>query len=120
MVDTVYGILTGRWAEADLSSRETARAKSTQSEAAYELGNSLPSAHIGEIAGLIELLSAHGGHEGLAEIADELRYELDDLLPVVDAVDLAKLARSENGTLRADGVLTDLRHTYGEQEARTQ
>jgi NitT/TauT family transport system ATP-binding protein len=50
-----------------------------------ELEVALPRARTGELAGLIELLARRGGHEGLAEIADELRYEIDDLLPIVDA-----------------------------------
>jgi NitT/TauT family transport system ATP-binding protein len=49
---------------------------------------------------LLELLAARGGQEGLAEIAEELRYELDDLLPLVDAAQMLKLAYPQSGRLR--------------------
>ncbi|WP_052743541.1 AAA-associated domain-containing protein [Kitasatospora aureofaciens] len=38
-----------------------------------------------------------GGEEGLAEIADELNFEVDDLLPLVDAAVLLNLARTTDG-----------------------
>ncbi len=38
--------------------------------------------------------AARGGEEGLAEIADALSLEVDDLLPLVDAVELLGLAHT--------------------------
>jgi NitT/TauT family transport system ATP-binding protein len=101
LVDTVYGILTGRDATEVPGRAVHADAMPLPdgiSEPA-ELNTPLPRASTGELGGLIELLAALGGHEGLAEIADELRYELDDLLPVVDAAELLKLAFAEDGRL---------------------
>ena len=38
------------------------------------------------VGGLLrEILAARGGEEGLAELADDLSFEVDDLLPLVDA-----------------------------------
>ena len=169
LVDTVYGILTGR-TEPETRELSAVRAASTlpaDVSVPAELSTPLPPANTGELGGLIELLAARGGHEGMAEIADELRYELDDFLPIVDAAELLKLAypedgrlhlteqgrryaaadilrakeqfatlaveraplvrrivrrlrHSDNGTIRADNILADLRHVYGEQDARTQ
>ncbi|MGD3106135.1 AAA-associated domain-containing protein [Streptomyces sp. YGL11-2] len=55
----------------------------------------LPNVSVGGLAGLLEILVARGGEDGLAEIADELNFEVDDLLPLVDAAVLLGLARTD-------------------------
>ncbi|MDQ4502409.1 nitrate/sulfonate/bicarbonate ABC transporter ATP-binding protein [Sinomonas sp. ASV322] len=97
LVDEVYGILTGQKAEAR---RTTGESTTTTAPSGPGLETPLPTASTGAIGGLLELLAAHGGTEGLAEIADELRYEIDDLLPVVDAANLLNLARPQGPDLR--------------------
>ncbi len=57
----------------------------------------LPHARRGAIAGLLELLNDRGGQDDLYRIADELRMEVDDLLPIVEAASLLSFARSEKG-----------------------
>ncbi|MBR7834768.1 AAA-associated domain-containing protein, partial [Actinospica durhamensis] len=52
----------------------------------------LPAVSVGGMAGLLEILEARGGEDGLAEISDDLNFEVDDLLPLVDAVALLGLA----------------------------
>jgi NitT/TauT family transport system ATP-binding protein len=94
LVDTVYGILTGR----DTEPRQH-RVPTVEQSVDTELDTQLPHASTGALAGLIELLAARGGHEGLAEIADELRFEIDDLLPIVDAARLLRLATTEESGL---------------------
>ncbi len=101
LVDEVYSILTGQRAEP----RSAAAAPAGNGAGAVPADDvgidiPLPPASTGSLAGLVELLAARGGAEGLAEIADELRYELDDLLPVVDAAQLLKLARPHGTQLR--------------------
>jgi NitT/TauT family transport system ATP-binding protein len=63
----------------------------------------LPPATVGGMAGLLEILAALGGREDLPELAHELTFEVDDLLPVVDAAVLLGLARIDN----ADVELTE-------------
>ena len=53
----------------------------------------LPEVSAGGLSGLLEILAARGGQDGLAELADELSFEIDDLLPLVDAAVLLGLAR---------------------------
>ncbi|MEV7027258.1 nitrate/sulfonate/bicarbonate ABC transporter ATP-binding protein, partial [Kitasatospora sp. NPDC093558] len=89
LVDTVYGILTGREPHTGPATRQAATPVSTP----------LPPASVGGLAGLLEILLAMGGDEGLAEIADELNFEVDDLLPLVDAAVLLDLARTTDGRL---------------------
>jgi NitT/TauT family transport system ATP-binding protein len=95
LVDEVYGILTGQEAAPRRSDSTAAGTPSVD-----DLTTPLPPASTGALGGLLELLAHHGGTEGLAELADELRYELDDLLPVIDAAQLLKLARPTGTELR--------------------
>jgi NitT/TauT family transport system ATP-binding protein len=57
----------------------------------------LPHAKQGAIAGLLELLNDRGGHEDLYRVAEELRLDVDDLLPIVEAGVLLSFAKSERG-----------------------
>jgi len=57
----------------------------------------LPHALRGAIAGLLELLVDRGGREDLYHMADELRMEVDDLLPIVDGATLLGFARTDKG-----------------------
>ena len=57
----------------------------------------LPDARPGAIAGLLELLKDRGGRDDLYRIAEDLRLELDDLLPIVESATLLSFARLEKG-----------------------
>jgi NitT/TauT family transport system ATP-binding protein len=59
----------------------------------------LPHARPGSIAGLVELLNDRGGKEDLYRIAEELRMEVDDLLPIVEAAALLSFAASGRGDI---------------------
>lgn len=48
----------------------------------------LPDARLNALAGLLETLSEDGGRADLYRITDDLKLELDDLLPVVEAGEL--------------------------------
>ncbi len=48
---------------------------------------------------LLEILAARGGRDGLAELADDLSFEVDDLLPMVDAAVMLGLARVDGAEL---------------------
>jgi NitT/TauT family transport system ATP-binding protein len=94
LVDTVYGILTGR--EAAAAKAVEAVPASGAAHGARHAGTPvtmpLPDVSVGGLAGLLEILAARGGEDGLAEIADELNFEIDDLLPLVDAAVMLGLA----------------------------
>ena len=59
----------------------------------------LPHAKPGGIAGLVELVHDHGGKDDLYRVAEELRLEVDDLLPILDAATLLGLAKAEKGDI---------------------
>jgi len=50
----------------------------------------IPHARRGAIAGLLELLNDRGGRDDLYRIAEELRMEVDDSLPIVEAATLLR------------------------------
>ncbi|MGW2649981.1 ABC transporter ATP-binding protein [Streptomyces sp. NPDC001393] len=102
IVDTVYDVLTGR-EEAAAEAVEAAPAAAAPRPMPTPTNTPLPDVSVGGLAGLLEILVARGGQDGLAEIADELSFEIDDLLPLVDTAVMLQLARIDG----ADIAITD-------------
>ncbi len=57
----------------------------------------LPHARPGGIAGLLELVADRGGEEDLYHVAEDLRMEVDDLLPIAEAARLLDFVRLAKG-----------------------
>jgi len=57
----------------------------------------LPHARPGGVAGLLELLLDKGGRDDIYRLADDLAFEVDDLLPIVDAAQLLGFLNIEEG-----------------------
>ena len=94
LVDRLYGLLTGR---------ETVEVV-PETTAATPIARPLPPASVGGLAGLVEIVYANSGRIGLADLADELNFEIDDLLPLVDAAAMLGLVTISDGEL----TLTDI------------
>ncbi len=77
LVDELYTVLTGRDA-----------ASSGADIAPTPVTHPLPAATVGGLAGLLEIVVSHGGQADLPDLADELSFGIDDLLPLVDAAEL--------------------------------
>jgi NitT/TauT family transport system ATP-binding protein len=92
-VDQLYAILTGR----------DERSAAERAAAPGPLTHPLPPASVGGLAGLVEIVFAHNGQTDLPDLADELSFEVDDLLPLVDAAVLLGLLDVEG----AQAFLTD-------------
>lgn len=75
LVDSLYELLTGT--EPGAAVQEPADAT--------PISRALPNATVGGVAGLIEIVFARGGIADLPEIATDLNFAIDDLLPLVDA-----------------------------------
>ncbi len=103
LVDTVYGILTGREDAAELAATAASAASSGAGTAAGTAATPsdmpLPEVSAGGLSGLLEILAARGGEEGLAELAEDLNFEIDDLLPLVDAAVMLGLAQVREAQL---------------------
>jgi NitT/TauT family transport system ATP-binding protein len=107
LVDTIYGILTGR-EQAAVDALEdggqaeagSAAAPAAARQPAHTLTSApLPDVSPGGLAGLLEILAARGGRDGLAEIADDLSFEIDDLLPLTDAAVMLYMARIDGSDI---------------------
>jgi NitT/TauT family transport system ATP-binding protein len=96
-VDYIYKLMTQPRLEAEPPA--PAAEGGRQSGAARIPYRMLPHAKRGSIAGLLELLNDRGGKEDLYRIAEELRMDVDDLLPVVEAAALLSFATSERGDI---------------------
>jgi len=72
----------------------------------------LPHARAGGISGLLEILDGRGGKEDLPALADDLRLEVDDLMPAVDAAGMLRFAKVERG----DVSLTDIGREFANAE----
>ena len=106
LVDTVYDILTGREDAAEHA------VVAADASAATPIDVPLPEVSAGGLSGLLEILAARGGQDGLAELADELSFEIDDLLPLVDAAVLLGLARVPGARLE----ITDAGREFAEAD----
>ena len=104
-VDYIYKLITQPELEPGPPSERPAKAP-------YQM---LPHARPGGIAGLLELLNDHGGSEDLYRVAEELRMEVDDLLPIVEATALLGFANSGKGDLE----ITPSGKTFAEADIAT-
>jgi NitT/TauT family transport system ATP-binding protein len=52
---------------------------------------------VGSISGLLEIIQDCGGREDLPALAEDLRLEIDDLLPAVDALAMLGFAKVAEG-----------------------
>jgi NitT/TauT family transport system ATP-binding protein len=89
LVDYIYKVLTqpGERPPA-LPSVPTGVAEKAGAEPKPAHYQELPHARPGGIAGLLELLLDHNGKDDIYRLADDLGFEIDDLLPIVDAAQM--------------------------------
>jgi NitT/TauT family transport system ATP-binding protein len=115
LVDYIYKVLTRPdVAPAAVPMLGPGRRIRDQRQMRYEM---LPHARPGGIAGLLEMIidltdKDAGGRADIYRLADELAFEIDDLLPIVDAAVLLGFLRVEEG----DAVITPAGREYAESE----
>lgn len=93
-VDKVYAAVAGKTQPIDSSLPKT----------------KLPLARLNALAGLVEKLAAESGRADLYRLSGELVMELDDLLPIVEAGEMAGFVN----VLEGDLIITPLGQTYAE------
>ncbi len=74
----------------------------------------LPHAAIGDITGLLDHLNDQGGKADLYALGRELQLEVDELLPLTDALQMLGLANVSEG----DVILTDVGRTMAEADVQ--
>ena len=94
LVDYIYKVLTQPEAQPPTLPQLPGAAESKQSATVYQM---LPHARPGGVAGLLEMLEDHGGRYEVYRLADELSFEIDHLLPIVDAAQLLGFLTVEEG-----------------------
>lgn len=90
LVDRIYAVMTGRVAAAE---------EPAPTSPATPGSRPLPHATVDALSGLAEILDALGP-TSIAELADDLGFEVDDLLPLVDALELLGFAEVHAGRAR--------------------
>ncbi|MFT4112235.1 nitrate/sulfonate/bicarbonate ABC transporter ATP-binding protein [Silvibacterium sp.] len=110
LVDYIYKVLTRPdVSPAEVPSLQPGRRVRDQRQMHYEM---LPHARPGGIAGLLELIIDLGGKADIYKLADELAFEIDDLLPIVEASSLLKFLKVEEGDVN----ITPDGHEFAESE----
>lgn len=110
LVDYVYKVLTQPDARPpELPRSRDGRRVRDQRLMSYQM---LPHARPGGIAGLLELMLDHGGKADIYRLADDLSFEIDDILPIVDASSLLAFLAVNEG----DATLTALGAEYANAE----
>jgi NitT/TauT family transport system ATP-binding protein len=110
-VDRLYQIMTGRSAVED----RLAPGVDEQPELVSPTEVPLPYASVGGLAGLLEILDAQGGRADLPELAHQLTFEVDDLLPLTDAAEMLGFSEIEDADLQ----ITDLGREWSEADILT-
>jgi NitT/TauT family transport system ATP-binding protein len=101
LVDYIYKVLTRPDVPAEqVPDQQTGKKVRDQRQMKYQM---LPHARPGGMAGLLELLLDKGGRDDIYRLADDLAFEIDDLLPIVDASQLLGFLKVEEG----DTVITE-------------
>ncbi|WP_171118158.1 MULTISPECIES: nitrate/sulfonate/bicarbonate ABC transporter ATP-binding protein [unclassified Streptomyces] len=104
LIDRVYRTMTGRQKEG----RTPGRAEPVELDKRTPANTPLPRASVDGLSGLAEMVLHRGGRCDLADLADDLGLEIDDLMPQVDALDLLGFT-----TLSGDDLLlTDTGTTF--------
>jgi NitT/TauT family transport system ATP-binding protein len=110
LVDYIYKVLTKPdEAPARVPDQQAGMRVRDQRQMKYQM---LPHARPGGIAGLLELLIDKGGRDDIYRLADDLAFEIDDLLPIVDAAQLLGFLRVEEG----DASITSAGEEFGNSE----
>jgi NitT/TauT family transport system ATP-binding protein len=94
LVDYIYKVLTRPDIAAAAPDQSTGKPVRDQRQMHYQM---LPHARPGGIAGLLELLIDKGGRDDIYRLADDLAFEIDDLLPIVDAAQILDFLKIEEG-----------------------
>ena len=116
-VDDIYGRMTAR------ISGDRGGERGGQGFAGVGVGMALPPVSTNELAGLMETLSGSpDGRADLPALAEELNFEVDDLFPIAETLQLLRFAEVAQGDIQlttagrrfADGDLEERKRLFAE------
>ncbi|MFH8771961.1 nitrate/sulfonate/bicarbonate ABC transporter ATP-binding protein [Streptomyces sp. NPDC017958] len=118
LIDRVYRTMTGRQKEG----RTPGRSEAIELDKRTPANTPLPQASVDGLSGLAEMVLHRGGRCDLADLADDLGLEIDDLLPQVDALDLLGFTKlsgddlllTETGTAFAGAYVQESKKIFAE------
>jgi NitT/TauT family transport system ATP-binding protein len=94
-VDDIYGRMTAR------APGDRGDGRGSQGFPGVGVGMALPPVSMGELAGLMETLSASpDGRADLPALAEELNFEVDDLFPIAETLQLLRFAEVAQGDIQ--------------------
>ncbi|HEX4136140.1 MAG TPA: nitrate/sulfonate/bicarbonate ABC transporter ATP-binding protein [Bryobacteraceae bacterium] len=95
LVDHIYKVLTQPDASPQfVPEAEAAPLPPGAPRAKYPM---LPHARPGGISGMLEILSDRSGHDDIYHLADDLSFEIDDVLPIVEAASMLGFVHVSEG-----------------------
>jgi NitT/TauT family transport system ATP-binding protein len=97
IVDYIYQVLTKPDGDPALTLSGPAATEAGTKYDARTKYPMLPHARTGGIAGFLEILADHNGREDVYRMADLLSFEIDDLLPIVEAAALLGFVKVSEG-----------------------
>lgn len=109
LVDYIYKVLTQPETQPPALPQPLGGKPRNQRQMHYQM---LPHARPGGIAGLLELVLDHDGKDDIYRLADDLAFEIDDLLPIVDAAQLLGFLNVTEG----DAAITPTGAEYANSE----
>lgn len=110
LVDYIYKVLTRPdTAPQTAPEKKGQGATANGTRAKYPM---LPHARPGGISGMLEILSDRGGHDDIYHLADDLSFEIDDVLPIVEAASMLGFVTVAEG----DVELSPTGHQYVEAD----
>ena len=110
LVDYIYKVLTRPdVAPAEAPDQRPETRVRDQRQMHYQM---LPHARPGGVAGLLELLLDKGGRDDIYHLADDLAFDIDDLLHIVDAAQILGFLNVEEG----DAAITETGTEFANSE----
>jgi NitT/TauT family transport system ATP-binding protein len=97
LVDYIYKVMTQPEVEHAPPGTPAPTGPAARTRQKYQM---LPHARVGGVAGLMELLQDHGGHEDLSQLSENLGMDVEDLLPIVEASVLLGFATLTEGEVK--------------------
>jgi NitT/TauT family transport system ATP-binding protein len=95
LVDYLYGVMTNPLDDAPAFRAETPTVRAGGRP--MRAHQTLPHVPVGQVTGLVERLHADGDRADIYALGRELQMEVDDLLPLIQAIDMLNLGDVEAG-----------------------